>query len=99
MAETKLKQTPAAAVALAIARRRADTDQTLVHLASSDRRAEEIGRVLGGFVPDAEILDLPAWDCLPYDRASRLPRSRNGRYSRSRRAVPRTARRWRGSPP
>ncbi|MDG2520479.1 helicase-related protein [Caulobacter segnis] len=41
-----------------------------MHLASSERRAEEIGRALAGFAPEAEVLVLPPWDCLPYDRAS-----------------------------
>lgn len=41
-----------------------------MHLASSDRRAEEIGRALAGLRPDLDVLVLPPWDCLPYDRAS-----------------------------
>ncbi|MDB5446491.1 MAG: hypothetical protein JWQ97_1808, partial [Phenylobacterium sp.] len=42
----------------------------LVHVASSERRADEIGRALRQFAPDVEVLVLPPWDCLPYDRAS-----------------------------
>ena len=42
----------------------------LVYVASSERRADEIGRVLRGLAPEAEILVFPPWDCLPYDRAS-----------------------------
>lgn len=42
----------------------------LVYAASSERRADEIARALRQFAPDIEVLLLPAWDCLPYDRAS-----------------------------
>lgn len=42
----------------------------LIYVASSERRADEIGRALRAFAPDFEVLVLPPWDCLPYDRAS-----------------------------
>jgi transcription-repair coupling factor (superfamily II helicase) len=42
----------------------------VVYVASSERRADEIGRALRQFAPDIEVLVLPPWDCLPYDRAS-----------------------------
>ena len=64
------QQPPASAVALALSRKIAGRAMTLLHLASSDRRAEEIGRALAGMAPDLEVLVLPPWDCLPYDRAS-----------------------------
>ncbi|MBO9547174.1 DEAD/DEAH box helicase [Caulobacter sp.] len=64
-------QTPASATALALSRKiGAGRGAPLVHLASSERRAEEIGRALAGFAPALEVLVLPPWDCLPYDRAS-----------------------------
>ncbi len=63
-------QAPASAVALILSRKAAKGGSTVVHLASSERRAEEIGRALAGFAPDLEVLVLPPWDCLPYDRAS-----------------------------
>ncbi|HEV2677352.1 MAG TPA: DEAD/DEAH box helicase [Aliidongia sp.] len=67
-------QPPSAAVAAALVRRHAQAEsETLVHLASSDRRAEEIGRALRGLAPQAEALVLPPWDCLPYDRAPPSP--------------------------
>jgi transcription-repair coupling factor (superfamily II helicase) len=64
------RQAPAAAVAVHLAGQRPAKGETRVHLASSDRRAEEIGRALADLAPDLEILVLPPWDCLPYDRAS-----------------------------
>jgi transcription-repair coupling factor (superfamily II helicase) len=41
----------------------------LLHVASSERRADELGRVLRGLAPGLEVLVFPPWDCLPYDRA------------------------------
>jgi transcription-repair coupling factor (superfamily II helicase) len=69
-ADERTHQAPAAAVAARLAQRQAGKDQVWVHLASSDRRAEEIGRALAGLAPDTHVLVLPPWDCLPYDRAS-----------------------------
>lgn len=42
----------------------------LLYLASSERRADEIARCLRGFAPEIEVVSLPPWDCLPYDRSS-----------------------------
>ena len=64
------RQAPAAAVAVHLERQRPTKGETRIHLASSDRRAEEIGRALASLAPDLEVLVLPPWDCLPYDRAS-----------------------------
>jgi transcription-repair coupling factor (superfamily II helicase) len=64
------RQAPAAAVAAALMRVATASRNLLVYLASSDRRAEEIGRALSGMAPEQDILVLPPWDCLPYDRAS-----------------------------
>ncbi len=33
-------------------------------------RMATLARALGFFAPDIEVLEFPAWDCLPYDRAS-----------------------------
>jgi transcription-repair coupling factor (superfamily II helicase) len=33
-------------------------------------RMAMLARVLGFFAPDIEVLEFPAWDCLPYDRVS-----------------------------
>ncbi len=41
----------------------------LVFVALDDARLAEIKAGLGFVLPAAEILQLPAWDCLPYDRA------------------------------
>ena len=62
-------QPPAAAVALRLASAMAHAKGDIIYVASSERRAEETARALAGFAPQADILFLPAWDCLPYDRA------------------------------
>ena len=33
-------------------------------------RMATLSRALAFFAPDVEVLEFPAWDCLPYDRAS-----------------------------
>lgn len=63
-------QEPTSAVAAALAAlATAQPDRLIVHLASSERRADEIGRALSCFAPGLSAV-LPPWDCLPYDRAS-----------------------------
>jgi transcription-repair coupling factor (superfamily II helicase) len=62
-------QAPAAAIAAALASAPTAVGPS-VHVASSERRAEEIGRALAGLSSNLEVLVLPPWDCLPYDRAS-----------------------------
>jgi len=42
----------------------------LVFIASDGRQLEEIHAGLGFFAPGQRIIELPAWDCLPYDRVS-----------------------------
>src|SRR5436190_11869181 len=33
-------------------------------------RMSSLGRALAFFAPDIDVLEFPAWDCLPYDRVS-----------------------------
>jgi len=42
----------------------------LLHVAVGERRAEQMAAVLKALRPDLDVLLLPPWDCLPYDRAS-----------------------------
>ncbi|HVL74226.1 MAG TPA: DEAD/DEAH box helicase, partial [Beijerinckiaceae bacterium] len=50
----------------------------LVHVAGSERRANELAALVRGLAPDLAVDVLPGWDCLPYDRAppSRLAMGR-----------------------
>jgi transcription-repair coupling factor (superfamily II helicase) len=45
----------------------------LVHVARSDTRADRLLRALQGLAPTLEVLLLPPWDCVPYDRAGPSP--------------------------
>jgi len=47
--------------------------QPVVHVARDDKRMEAMRAALAVVAPDAVVLDLPAWDCLPYDRVSPNP--------------------------
>jgi transcription-repair coupling factor (superfamily II helicase) len=42
----------------------------VVHVARDDARMATLAEELAFFHPDAAVLTLPAWDCLPYDRVS-----------------------------
>jgi len=42
----------------------------LVFIAASERRADRLRRIVRGFAPDLDLILIPAWDCLPYDRVS-----------------------------
>lgn len=44
--------------------------QVLVHIALDDVRLSALSDLLSFFAPDVEVLNFPAWDCLPYDRVS-----------------------------
>ncbi len=41
-----------------------------VFIAADDSAARALADAAGYFAPEIEVLTLPAWDCLPYDRAS-----------------------------
>ncbi len=43
---------------------------SLVVICRDGPRMATLSRALGFFAPDIEVLEFPAWDCLPYDRAS-----------------------------
>ncbi|OYU39146.1 MAG: transcription-repair coupling factor [Pseudorhodobacter sp. PARRP1] len=45
----------------------------VIHVARDDKRMEAMRAALAVFAPETVVLDLPAWDCLPYDRISPNP--------------------------
>ena len=61
---------PLTGVALRLAEALAQDQGDLLVVAESEARAEELRRALGVFAPEREVVVVPAWDCLPYDRAS-----------------------------
>jgi transcription-repair coupling factor (superfamily II helicase) len=42
----------------------------VIHVALDDTRAAVMADALAFFAPDCEVVNFPAWDCLPYDRVS-----------------------------
>ncbi len=42
----------------------------VLHVARDDRRLQTLAEALAFFAPDVEVVQVPAWDCLPYDRVS-----------------------------
>lgn len=63
-------KTPAAAVAASLVQVKTEPSQPVVFVATSERRADDVAAALAVMARDAEILVLPPWDCLPYDRAA-----------------------------
>ncbi len=52
------------------ARDAAKTKKILIHVTLDDGRSETLKELLTFFAPDIEVIEFPAWDCLPYDRVS-----------------------------
>jgi len=67
-----LSGTPEGFDARALARELAK-GQPVIHVARDDRRMEAMRAALAFFAPEAVVISLPAWDCLPYDRVSPNP--------------------------
>lgn len=63
-------KTPAAAIAAELSKAETGFSRQLVFIATSERRADEVAAGVAAMVTDREVLVLPPWDCLPYDRAS-----------------------------
>ena len=59
--------------AVLLARRGAEHDGPLLHVARDDSRMARLAEALAFFAPGTETLLFPAWDCLPYDRVSPNP--------------------------
>ena len=53
-----------------LARARAEHAGPILHVCRDDARMARMAEALGFFAPDVEVLQFPAWDCLPYDRVS-----------------------------
>lgn len=66
---TQSEQPPSAGVAFRLVETLEDETQSWLYLTTSERRAEETTRALASFLPGRTVVHLPAWDCLPYDRA------------------------------
>ncbi|MFD2207506.1 transcription-repair coupling factor [Kiloniella antarctica] len=42
----------------------------VLHIALDDNRLAVLAELLQFFAPNLEVIEIPAWDCLPYDRVS-----------------------------
>jgi transcription-repair coupling factor (superfamily II helicase) len=56
--------------ALALVRRVGESAGPVVHVARDDARLVGLAEAIGFFGPEVEVVQFPAWDCLPYDRVS-----------------------------
>lgn len=61
---------PEGADALVVTRAAAKTQKRVLFIARDDARAATFTAACRFFQPDIPVLNLPAWDCLPYDRVS-----------------------------
>lgn len=64
---------PDGSVAFLLRQRLAEHDGPLLHVARDDAAVAALADMLGWLTPEVEVLKFPAWDCLPYDRASPNP--------------------------
>ncbi len=42
----------------------------VLHIARDDKRMEHMATAIKYFSPHTKVIEIPAWDCLPYDRIS-----------------------------
>ena len=56
--------------ALLLTKRRAEHGGNLLHIVRDDTRLARIAEALAFFAPEIDLVRIPAWDCLPYDRVS-----------------------------
>ena len=68
--EVRFSGVPDGADALLVARllETAGAGTALLHIAEDEVAMARLADCLAQFAPQAEVLTLPAWDCLPYDR-------------------------------
>jgi len=53
-----------------MARRLAPEDRPVLHIVRDDLRMSAMTDALRFFAPSIDVISIPAWDCLPYDRTS-----------------------------
>src|SRR5438270_7565497 len=57
-------------LARALAAKEGKQAQTLLVVCRDGTRMAALARAMAFFAPELEVLEFPAWDCLPYDRVS-----------------------------
>src|SRR5262249_10861111 len=74
--ETQLTSVPDGMTGEALADLAGAAPANLIAFVARDgRRLAEVERAIRFFAPKIEVIDFPAWDCLPYDRVSPHPAS------------------------
>jgi transcription-repair coupling factor (superfamily II helicase) len=56
--------------AAVLVRRLGEHDGPVLHVARDDTRLAGLAEAIGFFGPEIDVVQFPAWDCLPYDRVS-----------------------------
>ena len=56
-----------------LAQARAEHPGPILHVCRDDARMARMAEAVAFFAPDVEVLQFPAWDCLPYDRVGPNP--------------------------
>ena len=59
--------------AFLLVRRRGEFAGPVLHVSRDDARMARLAEALGFVAPEVEVVQFPAWDCLPYDRVSPNP--------------------------
>ncbi len=72
---------PDGAAAMALAEAAAARSGLIVHVARDASAAANVSAALEFFAPEIPRLEYPAWDCLPYDRASPSPATTSARMA------------------
>ena len=67
---SQLSSIPTSAQGWALTQLWKSTGQSIIHVLPSDKEVAATAELCRFLAPDAEILTLPAWDTLPYDRVS-----------------------------
>ena len=67
---TNLSGVPEGLDGLVLADLASGTPVPIIHVARDDKRLALLADILAVFSPDLQVLQFPAWDCLPYDRVS-----------------------------
>lgn len=47
-----------------------NSDKSFLYIVQDDSHMNRLKNILSFFIPDIDVLEFPAWDCLPYDRIS-----------------------------
>ena len=67
-APRQMSKPPASSIAACLINEIQNSDRPLVYVALGETAADKIARAVRCLDPELELIHLPPWDCLPYDR-------------------------------